>query len=213
MGLVSDDGWVPLLVGPALPAGSLRAFEQPCLDVDERLVLRPWREDDAAIVRTAFGCPDIQRWHVRRMDSDDEARAWIADWVKRWEDETDASWAIVDDRDDQPVGQVGLRAILLWEASAQLSYWVLPTARGTGIAGRAVRTLTRWAFDTLGLNRLSLLHSTANLASCRVAGKAAFGIEGILRNSMLHADGWHDMHMHARLRTDVDCLPELEQAR
>lgn len=143
------------------------------------------------------------------MDSDDEARGWIAGWAKRWEDETDASWAIVDGRDDQPIGQVGLRTVLLSEASAQLSYWVLPTARGTGIAGRGVRTLTRWAFDTLVLNRLFLLHSTANLASCRVADKAAFGIEGILRNSMLLADGWHDVHMHARLRTDVDCRPEL----
>jgi len=25
-----------------------------------------------------------------------------------------------------------------------------------------------------------------------------------LRNSMLHADGWRDMHLHARLRGDVD---------
>jgi [ribosomal protein S5]-alanine N-acetyltransferase len=144
------------------------------------------------------------------MDSDEEARAWIAGWVQRWEDETDASWAIVDGR-DQPVGQVGLRTVVLFEASAQLSYWVLPAARGTGIAGRAVRTLTRWAFDTLELNRLFLLHSTANTASCRVAGKAAFGIEGTLRKSMLHADGWHDVHMHSRLRTDVDGLPELER--
>jgi RimJ/RimL family protein N-acetyltransferase len=187
-------------------------LEQPCLGVDEQLVLRPWREDDAATVRTAFACPDIQRWHLRRMDSDGEARAWIAGWAKRWEDETDASWAIVEDRDGQPVGQVGLRTVLLSDASAQLSYWVLPGARGTGIAGRAVRALTRWAFDSLGLNRLFLLHSTANLASCRVAGKASFGVEGTLRGSMLHVDGWHDVHMHARLRTDTDWPPKLEQA-
>ena len=201
--VVGHDGWMPLLVDPALPAGSLRTVEQPLLRVDEQLVLRPWRADDAATVRAAFACPDIQRWHVRRMDSDDEARAWTAGWATRWADETDASWAIVDERDDQPVGQVGLRSVSLVEASAQLSYWVLPTARGTGIAARALRTLTRWTFDVLGLNRLFLLHSTANLASCRVAGKAGFGVEGTLRDSMLHADGWHDVHLHARLRTDV----------
>jgi RimJ/RimL family protein N-acetyltransferase len=197
---------VPLLVGPALPAGSLRAVEQPCLDVDDQLALRPWREDDVPTVTTAFACPDIQRWHVRRMDSDDEARAWLAGWAGRWTDETDASWAVVDRRTDQPVGQVGLRTVVLFEGSAHLSYWVLPASRGTGIAVRAVRTLTRWAYDLVGLNRLSLLHSTVNVASCRVAARAGFGVEGTMRGSIRHADGWHDMHVHARLRTDGDVL-------
>jgi ribosomal-protein-alanine N-acetyltransferase len=172
------------------------------------MVLRPWRNEDSATVRAAFGCPDIQRWHVRRMDSDEEARDWIAGWARRWADETDASWAIVAGSDGQAVGQVGLRTIMLSEASAQLSYWVLPTARGKGIAVRAVRTLTSWAFDTLRMNRLFLVHSVGNPASCRVAHKAAFGLEGVLRGYLRHADGWHDVHMHARLRTDARTLPE-----
>jgi [ribosomal protein S5]-alanine N-acetyltransferase len=204
-------GRVPLLVDPALPAGSLRTIDQPCLAIAEQLALRPWREEDAATVRTAFACPDIQRWHVRRMDSDDEARGWIADWAKRWDDETDASWAIVRRRDDQAIGQVGLRTVILFEASAQLSYWVLPAARGTGVAVQAVQALTAWAFDTLRLNRLFLLHSTANLPSCRVAYKASFGIEGTLRGHARHADGWHDMHLHARLRTGAESPPGLDQ--
>jgi [ribosomal protein S5]-alanine N-acetyltransferase len=193
---------VPLLVGPALPAGSLRVLEQPRLDVDPHLALRPWRPQDAPAVRAAFACPDIQRWHVRRMDTDGEALAWIEAWPGRWRDETDASWAIVDGRDDRPVGQVGLRHVTLFEATAELSYWMVPAARGRGMAGRAVETMTRWSFGALGLNRLYLQHSTANTASCRVAGKAGYRLEGILRDAMLHADGWHDAHVHARLRTD-----------
>lgn len=199
---VRDDGSVPLLIEPALPAGTFRSREQPCLIVDDLLVLRPWCGDDTEAVKTAFACPEIQRWHIRRIDGDAEAKAWIAGWEKRWADETDASWAVVDAREDRPVGQAGLRTISLFEASAQLSYWVLPAARGTGIAARAVESLTRWAFGTIGLNRLSLLHSTENAASCRIAGKTGFAFEGKLRSSMLHADGWHDVHLHARLRGD-----------
>lgn len=150
----------------------------------------------------AFECPDIQRWHVRRMDTPEEAHDWIAGWATRWDIETDASWAIADNRDDQPIGQVGLRAISLFESSAQLSYWVLPAARGTGVAVRATRALMRWAFDIVGLHRVSLEHSTANTASCRVAAKLGFEVEGTLRGAARHADGWHDMHKHARLRTD-----------
>lgn len=105
---------MPLLVSPAQPAGSLKGLKQPHLDVDGRLTLRPWRESDAEMVRTAFDCPDIQRWHVRRMDSLDEALAWTAGWETRWDNETDASWAITDTQ-DRPIGQVGLRAISLFE--------------------------------------------------------------------------------------------------
>ncbi|WCN78621.1 GNAT family N-acetyltransferase [Micromonospora sp. LH3U1] len=192
---------MPLLVAPALPAGSVGAQDQPHLPVRPGLALRPWRDDDAPAVRVAFDCPAIQRWHVRRLDSDDEARAWTAQWASRWHDESAASWAIVD-ADDRPVGQVGLRGVLLAEASAQLSYWVVPAARGQGIATEALGTLTRWSFTRAGLHRLALEHSTANAASCRVAMRAGFPVEGVLRGSVRHADGWHDMHLHARLATD-----------
>ncbi len=193
---------MPLLVSPSLRAGSLGVVEQPRLNADDRVALRPWRTDDADAVMSAFECPDIQRWHVRRMDTRDEARAWTAGWAQRWEAETDASWAVVDRR-DQPVGQVGLRHLSLFEASADLSYWVMPHARGSGVAARAAHALTRWAFDVVRLHRISLEHSTANTASCRVAARLGLGLEGTLRGAARHADGWHDMHQHARLRTDA----------
>lgn len=88
------------------------------------------------------------------------------------------------------------------EATAQVSYWVLPAARGTGAAARAARAVTRWGFETLGLHRIYLTHSVANVPSCRVAAQAGFPLEGTLRDYMLHADGWHDVHMHARLAAD-----------
>ncbi|WP_297548795.1 GNAT family protein [Amycolatopsis sp.] len=54
-----------------------------------------------------------------------------------------------------------------------------------------------------GLHRLDIQHSVANSASCRVAEKAGFTYEGTLRSSALHTDGWHDMHLHARVQGDV----------
>lgn len=137
------------------------------------------------------------------MDTDDETQAWIAQWTSRWHDETAASWAIVDKQVDQPVGQVGLRTISLLEASAQLSYWVIPDARGADVATRAVRALTQWAIGTMRFHRLSLEHSTLNRASCRVATKTGFELEGTQREVMLHQDGRHDMHIHVRLRSQL----------
>ena len=192
---------MPLLVTPALPTGTLRSTPQPTLPVDGELTLRPWRAADAPTVRTAFSDPGIQRWHLRGMDSDAEAREWATAWAECWQAESKISWAIVDGA-DEPRGQVGLRNVSLFEASADVSYWVLPTARGAGIAVRAVATLTEWAFGTVRLNRLSIVHSMKNTGSCRVASKSGFDLEGIQRQAYRHEDGWHDMHGHARLRQD-----------
>jgi RimJ/RimL family protein N-acetyltransferase len=191
-----------LLVELSVPAGYISDREQPRIDIDEHLALRPWRESDAEMVKAAFDAPDIQRWHVRRMADLDEARAWIATWPNRWHDEEAASWAIIDAAGDQPIGQVGLRGISLFDGSAHLSYWVVPSARGRGAAVQAANALTCWSFAELGLHRMSLEHSMANEASCRVATKLGFAVEGIQRGAARHTDGWHDMHVHGRLRAD-----------
>jgi RimJ/RimL family protein N-acetyltransferase len=100
------------------------------------------------------------------------------------------------------VGQVSLRRLVLHEGLAEVSYWVLSAARGRRVAPRALSAVTAWSFAALGLHRVELYHSTSNAASCRVAQRAGFAAEGTKRGEVRHADGWHDMHIHARLDTD-----------
>lgn len=193
---------MPLLVGPVLSQGTLSSAAQPQLTSNDGLVLRPWQPRDAAAVQTAFACPEIQRWHVRRLDTRDEAGDWIGQWADHWDGETAASWAAVDG-DDQALGQVGLRNVSLTQGSADVSYWVTPAARGSAVAARAVDALSAWAFGVVGFNRLSIHHSVANAASCRVAQRSGYRLEGTLRQAIMHADGWHDWHVHGRLRADA----------
>ncbi|MCE7012143.1 hypothetical protein LWC34_56430 [Kibdelosporangium philippinense] len=80
---------MPILYEPLLPSGSLKALTQPILAIDDRFALRPWRAEDVPVVRAAFDWPDIQRWHPRRMDSDEEALAWIVRWNHGWQNETE----------------------------------------------------------------------------------------------------------------------------
>jgi ribosomal-protein-alanine N-acetyltransferase len=190
---------MPFLVAPAIPLGSLAGSDQPALPLAGDALLRPWRLADAAAVMGAFQDPEIQRWHTRRADSVDEARRWIEGWQSRWPAETAAHWAVADVRDDAVLGKVSLKSWDLVDGTAEVSYWMVPAARGAGLCTRAVLAVTRWAFDHGGFHRLELEHATANRASCRVATKAGFAEEGIRRGAVLHADGWHDMALHARI--------------
>ncbi|MCX4821020.1 GNAT family N-acetyltransferase [Streptomyces sp. NBC_01142] len=193
---------MPSLVAPAMSVGHLAESDQPTLPVGDDVLLRPWLLTDAAAVREAFQDPAIQRWHVRRADSLDEAREWIEGWRSGWREETGAHWAVVDAESDTLLGRVALKSLVLTDGKAELAYWMVPSARGGGLCPRAVMVLTRWALGKGGFHRIELEHSTANRPSCRVAIKAGFEEEGIRRRAWLHADGWHDVHLHARIRQD-----------
>ncbi|MFG1923270.1 GNAT family N-acetyltransferase [Cryptosporangium sp. NPDC048952] len=82
--------------------------------------------------------------------------------------------------------KMGLRLLLDWPTEQSGATWQ-----------------DRWAATGADPRpRIFLLHSTGNSASCRVAHAAGFPMEGTLRGYLLHADGWHDVHSHARLSTD-----------
>ncbi|CAM5418962.1 GNAT family N-acetyltransferase OS=Streptomyces tendae OX=1932 GN=GUR47_33585 PE=4 SV=1 [Streptomyces tendae] len=193
---------MPYLTRPVLAAGTLSRTPQPTLPTSDGLVLRPWRTEDAPAVHAAFQDPVLRRWHVRAADSEEEVRGWITEWQRAWEAESGAQWAVTDAADGRLLGRVALREWVLGDGVAEVAYWTTAQARGRGVAARATRTLAHWALDEIGFQRLELSHAVANEASCRVADKTGFALEGTKRSALLHADGWHDMHLHARVRGD-----------
>jgi RimJ/RimL family protein N-acetyltransferase len=179
-----------------LAPGILSEHDQPTLTGDG-IVLRPWEPQDAPVVFAAYQDPDIQKWHTRGMVDLAEASAWIDQVNLGWENEKLAGWAV--EIEGTVVGRAVLRFIDLHDGIAEVGYWVLPEARGRGVATRTVEVLSAWTLDVLGLHRLELEHSVRNEASCRVAIRTGFEPEGIRRAALRHDDGWHDMHVHARL--------------
>lgn len=192
---------MPSLVEPVIPPGALATTAQPRL-VGDGVVLRPWRPDDAPALAAAYADPDIQRWHTMSLDAI-EAGELIDRWATAWAEERGAGWAVVGPAGGPVLGRVGFRVMHLADGAAEVAYWTAPWARRRGVAVAAVRVLADWALGPAGLHRLDLLHSTGNAPSCRVAVAAGFAPEGTMRSAVLHGDGWHDMHLHGRVRGDA----------
>lgn len=190
---------MPFTVPPVVAEGTMRDSDQPTLDLGDGMKARPPSPDDAPWIVEAFTDPAIRRWHMRDLTLED-AETWINESAKRWTAETGANW-VVADSDGQPLGRVGMHDLELNFGHAEIGYWVLPHARGRGVAKAAVSGFSDWAFD-LGLHRLELCHSVDNQPSCEVARVTAYTFEGILRSALKHEDGWHDMHIHARIAGD-----------
>jgi RimJ/RimL family protein N-acetyltransferase len=77
---------------------------------------------------------------------------------------------------------------------AELGYLLAPGARGRCAATQALRQLSDWALDTVGMRRLQLLISADNQASSRVAERAGFTLEGVLRS----------LYVKPELRSDTE---------
>ena len=176
------------------------ALPEPCILVAGELTLRPWIAEDVATLELIADDPQIATWNPLRKPDDT-----IAAWVLRrgiWDDHM--SWAVVTASDDL-AGSVSIFQFDNASANAQIGYWTAPDHRGQGIAGRAVQRAIDAAFEMLPLERMSLFHAVSNAASCRVADKAGFTLEGTTRKSWRYPDGQlHDEHVHGRLRSDRD---------
>lgn len=191
---------MPYSTTPVVPPGRMSASPQPTLVAGD-LVLRPWTPDDWPVVVAAHADPAIRYWHARVITDEIEAREWVAQRSGAWAEETGAEWVVEDG--SGVVGRVAVYHLDLHDGVGEIGYWVLPDARGAGVAARAAAAGVDWAFGTLGLQRVQLEHSALNTASCRVAQRLDMPLEGVLRAHLLHFDGRHDAHLHGRLAPGV----------
>jgi len=82
----------------------------------------------------------------------------------------------------EAVGFAAFVKVDLEQLQGEIGYVLAPAARGRGVATRAVGLLTGWGFGELGLQRIELRIDARNAASERVAERAGYVREGVLRN-------------------------------
>jgi RimJ/RimL family protein N-acetyltransferase len=173
---------------------------------DAVVALRPWRDADVSAKFRLFSDPETQRFSWAETDAYTEADAWAhhAANQRAWEDGTGAEFACVDPSDD--VAIVGGASVYDIESAwgrASVGYWVAAHARRRGVATHAVRLLARWAFDDLAIARLQITCGPDNVASQRVAERAGFTREALLRSHLPFKGGRRDTLVFSLLPGDV----------
>jgi RimJ/RimL family protein N-acetyltransferase len=148
------------------------------------VTLRPWREADLDALVAACRDPEIVRF-TRVPENYDAAtgHAYIRTRPRAALDGTAASLAVAADDDDRLLGSISLFAFSLPHRRAEVGYWIARPARGQGYATAALRAICRWACGAGGLERIELRAATSNPASQRVAERAGFQREAVLRRA------------------------------
>jgi RimJ/RimL family protein N-acetyltransferase/nitrite reductase/ring-hydroxylating ferredoxin subunit len=152
--------------------------------------IRPFRAEDAPAIAAACQDPQVPRWIplIPVPYTEVDARRFILVSLQAWNDGSGYEFAIADARTDRYVGSVGIQPGSNPRRHA-VGYMVAPEMRGHGIATRGLRLAVRWAFESLAVERLALWTLPGNVASQRVAEKAGFRWEGIVRNWDSGRDG------------------------
>jgi RimJ/RimL family protein N-acetyltransferase len=174
---------------------------------DDIVALRPWRDADIPAKFRAFSDVETQRFSWPETQPYTEQDAWATHRVHQhaWADGTGAEFACVDPRDDeQIIGGASVYDIEQAWARASVGYWVAPHARRKGVATHAVRLLARWAFDELGIKRLQLTCGPDNHASQRVAERAGFTREALLRSHIPFKGGRRDTVVFSLLPDELE---------
>jgi RimJ/RimL family protein N-acetyltransferase len=156
-----------------------------------RLHLRPYTEADIDGVRAACQDAEIQRFipvpvpnereHAEQFVRENSAEGWRAG--------TGRSFAVLDSVTAQLLASIGLARYDEASRIGEVGYWVAPQARKQGVCVQATLAVARWAFSALGVERLEWMAEVGNEGSRRVAEKAGFTVEGVLRDRIRHRDG------------------------
>jgi RimJ/RimL family protein N-acetyltransferase len=169
--------------------------------------LEPLAEHHLDAVTEIVLDPDVRRF-TRFPDPPDPAfpAQWIARYTRGREDGTCAAFAAVD-ADGVFLG-TGLAPHIDRSArEMELGYLVAPAARGRGIGSEILRRLTRWALDEGGALRVFLLVAVDNVASQRVAERAGYVREGVLRSMHLKGEERGDTIVYSQLPSDKRVRP------
>ena len=102
---------------------------------------------------------------------------------------------------DEVIGGIGLqRQSDVHRLTAEIGYWLGEPFWGRGIATRAVRAVTAWAFATTSLERLYACVFATNPASARVLSNAGYQFEGRMRRAVIKDGRILDQLIYAALR-------------
>jgi RimJ/RimL family protein N-acetyltransferase len=162
---------------------------------DDAIVLRPFTQEDVPELVVALADPDISRWtRIPFPYTEEDAREFLRSKIE-------TAFAVIDGRSGRLLGGIGLR--LPTDGIGEVGYWVRRDARGRGVATRALELVARWALEERGLIRVQLTAEPGNVASQRVAEKAGFRREGLLRRYLKIGGERRDAFMFSLLREDL----------
>lgn len=175
-------------------------MSQPTL-ATSRLILRPFRKDDASSVQRLAGQWEIAdtTLNIPHPYENGMAEQWIETHEPGYEAGTLATFAVVLRESKELIGTVELK-IDRGLNKADLGYWIGKPYWNFGYATEAARAIIAAGFDELGLDRIRACHFARNPSSGRVMEKLGMLRERTTRQDTMKCGKHEDLVSYGVLR-------------
>ena len=171
----------------------------------ERLLLRPFRDDDVEALFAMQSRADVTRYLYWDPRTPDEARHMLARLMRMTAIDDDSNAlrlaALLPDSGTL-IGDFSLQRVSREHNQGEIGFIVHPDHHGQGYATEAARVLLRLAFEELGLHRIVGRCDARNTASARLMERLGMRREAHLRENEFVKGEWCDELIYAMLASE-----------
>lgn len=174
---------------------------------DEVITLRKYKREDLNERYSAIkeNLKEISKWlsFCRPDYTEQQNLMWFVAYPKNWDREIEFPFAVVENESGKYLGECVLNHINHMHKVANITYWIKKDFAGRGLSTRAVKLISKFGFQKLGMRRLEIFMEPENTASIKVAEKAGAVKEGILRNRIYGAEASKDALIYSIIPSDI----------
>lgn len=183
-------------------AGNNQMKKLPTLHLD-RLLLRPFRLEDAKVVQQLAGDRYIAEMtlNIPHPYEDGVAEKWIETHNKNFNEDRLLELAIVHKEDNYFIGAISIGINKNYN-HGELAYWVGKKYMNNGYCTEAAKGIVKYAFEEMKLNRIFSRHLGKNPASGKVMKKIGMQYEGLLRQHVTKWGQHEDLLYYGLLREE-----------
>ena len=168
-----------------------------------RLMLRRLTMRDAQDIFAYSRDPEVARhvlWSAHRTIFD--TRAYLRFILRQYREREPSSYGIVLKATGRVIGTIGFMSYSQENNTVEVGYSLARSAWNQGYMTEALRTLMRYGFEEMRLNRIEAIHETSNPASGAVMRKCGMKHEGTLRSKLINKGRYVDVELYAILRRE-----------
>ncbi|KRM90138.1 GNAT family N-acetyltransferase [Liquorilactobacillus cacaonum] len=103
----------------------------------------------------------------------------------------------------EQAGSISFNSFEKSDNSTEIGYWLGNKFVGKGIMHRALKAMCQLAFDEYQVNKIKVYAAIDNQRSNKVAQNAGFHLDGVLRENILLADGYHDENLWTLIKSEL----------
>ena len=173
-----------------------------------RLTIRAPRAEDGTEIHAAVGetFDDLKPWMpwAREMPTLEESETYVRRAQCQFLAREDLTLLLFLKGTNTLVGGSGLHRIDWDIPKFEIGYWCRKRFQGQGYITESTETITKFAFETLGAQRVEIRCDSKNVKSQRIPDRLGFRLEGTLRNDSVSTSGeLRDTLVFAKIKYDV----------